>query len=306
MKAEMQTSIIQPPHTLSREAIARLRGHPDFPRAMRASARDSIALYRNSRIMNWMLSDRARTLLPYAVFYLDAASRADDPRSGLTVSRAKALCAETGICSPGRAAASLALLRFGGFIVPAPVSTDGRVRRLVPSEKLKAAQRERLTRQFGSIAIVIPEVAAAQRLLGDAEFERAFWLHLGEQFIGGVRLLDHADLGLFAERNAGMVILFSLMLAGATDSTALPVGPLAIPLAEIARRFQVSRTHVLRLLRDAEAAGFIARDAASDRLRFLPPLAEALQNMFAALFLFLGSNACRAAADVMAMRRGEG
>lgn len=304
MDARVPISVPDPPVMPSREAMARLRAHPDFVRAAIASAQGSVALHRNSRVMTWMLSDRARALMPYVVFYLDATSRADDPRSGLTASRAKALCAETGICSPGRAAACMALLQFGGFVVPAPASADRRVRRLVPSDKLKAAQRERLVRQFGAIAIVIPEVADALLLLGDADFERAFWLSMGEQFIGGVRVLDYADLGLFAERNAVMVILFSLMLAGQADERTLPAEPVAIPLAEIARRFQVSRTHVMRLLRDAEAAGFIAREGAPDRLRFLPPLTEELQNMFAALFLFIGGNARRAVADVMAMRRG--
>lgn len=304
MEAEVQTSVLDPPVRLSRDAIVRLRAHPGFSRAMIASARGSVDLHRNSRIMNWMLSDRARALLPYVVFYLDATSRADDPRSGLTVSRAKALCAETGICSPGRAAAFMALLRFGGFVVPAPASVDRRVKRLVPSERLKVVQRERLARQFDAIAMVIPEVADALSMLDDAAFERAFWLYMGEQFIGGARVLDYADLGLFAERHAGMVILFSLMLAGSLDAATLPVGPVVTPLAEIARRFQVSRTHVLRLLRDAEAAGFIARDESSDRLRFLPPLVEKLQNMFAAIFLFMGGNARRAVADVTAARRG--
>jgi hypothetical protein len=303
MEARVPTSVLDLPVRPSREAVARLRAHPDFVRAMIASARGSVALHRNSRMVSWMLSDRARALLPYVVFYLDATSRDDDPRSGLTVSRAKALCAETGICSPGRAAACMALLQFGGFIMPAPASADRRVRRLVPSEKLKAVQRERLVRQFGAIAIVMPEVADALPLVGDAGFERAFWRHVGEQFIGGVRVLDYADLGLFAERNAGMVILFSLMLAGQADDRTLPAGPLAIPLAEIARNFQVSRTHVLRLLRDAEAAGFLAREGAPDRLRFLPPLVDALQDMFAALFLFMGGNACRAMAEATRARR---
>jgi hypothetical protein len=303
MEARVPTSVLDLPVRPSREAVARLRAHPDFVRAMIASARGSVALHRNSRMVSWMLSDRARALLPYVVFYLDATSRDDDPRSGLTVSRAKALCAETGICSPGRAAACMALLQFGGFIMPAPASADRRVRRLVPSEKLKAVQRERLVRQFGAIAIVMPEVADALPLVGDTGFERAFWRHMGEQFIGGVRVLDYADLGLFAERNAGMVILFSLMLAGQADDRTLPAGPLAIPLAEIARNFQVSRTHVLRLLRDAEAAGFLAREGAPDRLRFLPPLVDALQDMFAALFLFMGGNACRAMAEATRARR---
>ena len=85
--------------------------------------------------MNWMLSDRAKALFPFVLLYLDATAHPDDPRSGLTVSRMKAHCANTGLCSPGSAAAFLALLQIRGFLEPAPMAADRRVRRLVPTAR---------------------------------------------------------------------------------------------------------------------------------------------------------------------------
>jgi hypothetical protein len=85
----------------SRAAVTALQQHPQFHAAVMASARGSIGLYRGGRLWNWVLSDRARALLGHAVLYLDATARPDDPRSGLTATRLKALCVETGSAAPG-------------------------------------------------------------------------------------------------------------------------------------------------------------------------------------------------------------
>ena len=131
-----------------------------------SSARGSIALYRGGRLWNWVLSDRARALLGHAVLYLDATARPDDPRSGLTATRLKALCVETGICSAGRAGAMLGLMRMGRYVAPASAADDRRVRRLVPTERLLEMQRVRLKYQFEALAMLLPEGRDALRMLG--------------------------------------------------------------------------------------------------------------------------------------------
>ena len=72
----------------------------------------------------------------------------------------------------------------------------------------------------------------------------------------GVRLLQFApELRVFAERNGGLMILFSLVIAADLDDTMPPTRPVRVSISELARRFSVSRVHVGRLLRDAEAEG---------------------------------------------------
>lgn len=277
-----------PPLRLSAEAIAQLQQHPDFTDAIVAAARGSLELHRAGRLMNWILSDRARALLPFLLLYLDATTQPGDPRSGVTTSRMKAFCVETELCSEGRATAMLALMRLSGFLEPVPGKDDKRVHRSRPTHKLLESVRARLTRQFNAMALVIPQMRDAAHRIGDPHFERALWRLLGEQFLSGVRIMDYApDLAFFAERSAGMVILFRLLLSGEAGDTLPPSRPLPISIAALAREFKVSRTHVLRLLRDAEAADILERRGQEESLVLRPKLTAAALDMFAAMFLFM-------------------
>jgi DNA-binding GntR family transcriptional regulator len=66
-----------------------------------------------------------------------------------------------------------------------------------------------------------------------------------------------------------------------------PSRPVPISVSRLARRFGVSRPHVLKLLNDAASEGFIERiGPAGDRAVVLPRLADAAQNFFATMFLF--------------------
>jgi hypothetical protein len=109
----------------------------------------------------------------------------------------------------------------------------------------------------------------------------------GEAFRSGFRLLHCApELFQLADRNAGMVILMSLFLAREPGDTMPPQRPVAISISELSRRFGVSRPHVLKLLRDADAEGFIRIDSAEpQRIQVLPPLVEAMSNFIATIQL---------------------
>ena len=83
-----------------------------------------------------------------------------------------------------------------------------------------------------------------------------------EHFLRGFRLIEVApDMELFLDRNAGLMILFSILLAGKNDDTIPPRRPVPFSISAIANRFGVSRVHVRTLLRDAEAEGLIRRES---------------------------------------------
>lgn len=289
---------------VSAEAISRLRSHPGFAEAVRKSARGSIELHRGERLAGWILSDRARALFGYFALYLHATRIEGDPRSGLTATRLKALAVETKLCSAGRASAMLGLMRVAGYVAAAPGEADRRVRRLVPGERLHAMMRARLTRQFEAISPLLPEARQALALIGQTGFGAAMVRAMGDYFLAGFRILAHApDLGLFAERSSGMVILFSLMLAGERDDAFPPERPVPISIAEMARRFGVSRAHVLRLIRDAEDANLLTRvGGRGEAVRLDGRVASAAMDMFAVMFLYLGTAARAALAEVEADR----
>lgn len=279
---------------LTPQALATLRAHPRFAEAMRASAQGLIALHRRNRVMSWFLSDRPLALIGHAVIFLHLEGRADDPLSGLTPSRFRSFCRTNRLCSPGRASAILAFMRLTGHIEAVPHPGDRRVTQLRPSEKLMEIARTRLARQFPVVALLRPDVAPAVDALGDPDFEAALFRAFGAWFMSGSRILDHAPrLHLFAERDAGMLILYGLMLAGEPGEV-VSLKPVPISISALAKQFQVSRTHVLRLLRDAEAAGLLTRGA--DTISLGAALADDLQNMQAGLFQLLASCATEALA----------
>ncbi len=278
--------------------MATLRAHPAFEAAAASSMHGSIDLHRGGGLSNWILSDRARAAFGHALLYLHATARPDDPRSGLTAARVKELTVETGLCSAGRAAAMLALLRVAGYVAAAPSAEDRRIRRLVPTEKLFGMQRARLHRQFELLAIVVPAARDVLPLLGRPDFERALARAIGRQFVSGFRILAATpDLVPFAERSAGMVVLFSLLLATETGGSFVVDRPVATSIAELSRRLRVSRTQILRLLRDAEESGLLARLGPSyETIVVRPKLKQDLLTMLAAMFEFLADAASAAMA----------
>lgn len=285
---------------LTSQALAALRAHACFAAAMRASVESLIALHRRNRVMGWLLSERPLALIGHAVIYLHFDRRGDGAQTGLTSSRFRTFCTSNRVCSAGRASAILAFLRLTGHIEAVPHPGDRRVTQLRPSEKLMEIARARLERQFEAISLIRPDMTPSIAALGDPDFETVLFRNLGTWFVSGSRLLDRAPgLRLFAERDAGMLILWSLMLAGEAGDGPVPVKPVPISISALAKQFQVSRTHVLRLLRDAEAAGLLTRGCAkAETITISPDLAEDMQNLQAGLFQLLATCAADALAGL--------
>jgi hypothetical protein len=212
------------------------------------------------------------------------------------------LACDLGICSPGRALAMLSLMRFGGYLTPDLDVVDRRQRRLVATDKLITLFRERWRLHFAAMAPLFPDGAAMLAALDDPAFIRGVIIAMVERFRGGFRVTSRAEaMGLFGERNAGILICSYLIASGEADDTVPPSRPLPISIAALARRFAVSRPHVLKLIRDAEEQGLIARSG--DRVIIKPPLADAAHDFFATMFLYFAGSARDALAG-MRQRNG--
>lgn len=276
----------QPPMP-SPAAIAALRSHPRYQAAMREAARGAVSLYQGDRLLNALMSDRARALFSHVALYLHFCETKNG-ESGLTVGAMKDLCTQLKLCSAGRCEAMLALMRAAGYFVAAP-NLDRRRRPLAPAEKLFVLHRERWGAHFEALRPVLPEAASYCAALQDPEFVRAFVVTLGKRFIAGLRILGHAPaLEVFAERNAGMMVLYSLALGGPADGPFPAETAVDLSINALATRFSVSRKHVLTILRDAEAEGLLTRGGpANSKVTILPRGREALEMFFATLFLYL-------------------
>ena len=90
-----------------------------------------------------LINDRGRMVIGYLSLYLHEGGAPDGRGTGFGVGQLKALCAAAGFASPGRTAAMLALMRMSGHIASASAAEDKRRHILVPTEKLRAAHRDR-------------------------------------------------------------------------------------------------------------------------------------------------------------------
>lgn len=267
---------------------------------MRAAAAGMVAHYSGNRLLNQLMNDRGRALFTHHAVYLHFSRTPGDAGSGLTVSRMKDLCVETQLCSRGRVEVMLGLFRAAGYLAPASEPVDRRRRLLVPTDKLLALHKQRFDMHFAAMESVLPEASAARAAFDDPDFMPAFARILGRHFRAGLRLLTHApELLLFAERNAGMVILFCLLLAGEADDVFPPTRPVPVSISALGTKFGVSRKHVLKLLRDAEREGFLQRTGdRNDRVVLLPRVREGAQTFFATMFLYLARSAGEALTEI--------
>jgi hypothetical protein len=283
-------------HRPSAEAVQAIEAHPRFSAAQRMIAAGSIAYYRGNRVLNLMVTDRARFLIGIFAIHLHHVSRPGDPRSGLTLSRIKAICAEHRICSPGRAEAMLALMRMLGYLASARSEEDRRLHRLVPTDALLGLHRERLGFTLEAVAHLLPEGAQALADLRSRDFLTCFVSHIARPYLAGCYFIDQIpELRLFLERNAGLLILFSIMLAGEAGDSFPPHGPVSILPATLARQFGVSRSHVRRIVQEAINTSLLERDGTiPDRYRTLPALNDAFAH-FMARHILRNAHAARAA-----------
>ena len=185
-------------------------------------------------------------------------------------------------------------MRAAGYFAAVP-SGDRRRRPLVPTERMLTLMRKRWGAHLSATSYVLPEVAGCDARLDDPAFAKSFLLALSEVYIGGTRMIEHApELEMFIDRNAGLMILYSLALSGSADGPFPPLAPVPLSINALAKALSVSRKHVLTLLRDAEARDLLARGgAANDEITLLPRLRTALEMWFAAIFLTFAQSAAR-------------
>jgi hypothetical protein len=240
-------------------------------------------LYRGSSLLNSVVNDRGRLVIANMAIYLHFLSE-QDPSVKLTAGRLKALAVEQRVCSPGRAAAVIALMRWGGYLAPAPATAGERSERLTATAKLLAMADERLRMQLKAMNLCLPEAGQVLARLSEPGFAAAFAIAQGGEFFSGFRFIELTpELAPFFERNGGLLILFSLITQGSGETHAAPETA-TISISALARRFGVSRPHVIALFRAAQDQGLLVREG--DQVRFSETLRAAADRFFAAMYLF--------------------
>jgi hypothetical protein len=279
-------------------ALAEMRVQPRFQEAARHAATASLRLFDSDPIMTRALKDVGRVVLGMIALYLDA-------RGGMTLSKIQAFLVEMRLTSPGRAAAMLIQLRLIGYVAPAAVQPNRRVRIYTPTPRMRAAFHAHFRKDLEALSLMEPEAAVVLARFDEPGVFNPFLVRFGEGLIDAAKVHDQRKPGLdlFSQRNAGLTILTDLTLAGSAGDAFPPQGPIRFSVAGLARRFGVSRPHVLKLLRDAQKVGFLRRDAEEGVGVLEPLLREQIANYYATTFI--GMAACALSAlDAAASRHG--
>ncbi len=246
------------PVSVNAETYAELVAHPRFEDACRLLVAKGMARYRQNSVFSRATKDVSRFFFGYFALYLHA-------RGDLTLTTIRDLCSEMGLASPGRAAAILLRLRMIGYVQADTTQTDRRVRRYVPTQSMRAEFLQANRDELAALALIEPEADIAAKRLDDPAFYRAFMLRMGEGLAAVV-----ADSGsggeernattLFTTRNSGTMILLDIAISGEAGDAYPPRGPVKMNVRELSRKYDVSRSHVHKLLLDAEKAGLLTRN----------------------------------------------
>jgi AraC-like DNA-binding protein len=270
---------------LSAKAVAALRTHPLLPNAVCAAAEATVTIARKPPVI---IKDLGRLVIGNLALYLHYSRDPADPGSGLSTGRMMAVCAEQKVCSKGRVLAAMALMRNAGDLVPATCQVHHRLRPLAPTENLINACMQYWEAIFRGMALVVPGRSNAIAALQCEDILAAFLQVFGGYFCAGMRMFKPgAGLTPFAQRNAALAILFSLLVASEQDGKAGSPVPVRLSIAELARRFGVSRPQVARVLDKAVEASLVERSGRPDGLQItvLPRLRSATRDFYVTAFL---------------------
>ena len=259
---------------LGDDAVAALVDHPRFEAAMLAAAAATVELYRGHWALNRLVNDRGRFILGLMV--LDLHFVAGDGM-GFTTAQLRETAVAQGVCSPGRTTAFVASLRLLGFLQPV-AAEDRRLRRLAPTDRFIALHCERWRRHFEALALLRAEGEVALASIDRPGFVGVLAHALVATYRSGLRMAQFVpSVRQIAERDAGLTMLFSLLIAEAAGQT--------VSIAGLAQRFAVSRAHVLTVLREAQQVGLAAPVGPRGGYRGGPALTPTFRRFFALLFL---------------------
>lgn len=237
---------------------------PGLDDAIRSSVQGAVAYYDAAPTMHRDVKDVGRFMLGVLALYLDASG-------GLTHRRLRELSGKSGIVSAGTATAVLLRLQMIGYVSRTEAG-NGHSRPYKPTPAMETAFRGRMRIEFEALSHITDETAEMLARFDEPEVFAMLMAMMGDQSMqaAGSPNPDIEALNKLAVRSAGLLILFDLMHQADTGGAFPPVGAVQISVAAIARHYDVSRSHMLSVLRDIERAGWIEKRP-GDGVWFLTP-----------------------------------
>jgi hypothetical protein len=233
------------------QAAGRVAAHPGFAAASRALAEGMLELSADDRALDAIFKDAGRYFATMWGFVLHDGE-------GLTLPRLKAVCARSGLLSPGRARSLLQFLEYFGYLERGP-GPRGAITYAPTPAFLAAWDRQFVTALNAArhiepdLALVLdPANAAARATYGRIHASGLLGAMQAEPVVS-------AFLRVFLHPYAGSQMLWRLIAEG-QDQGFPPhrAGPVSV--ASLARGCGVARSQIARIFREARDEGLAALD----------------------------------------------
>lgn len=261
-------------------AVERMLANPAMDAALRRNVRDALAFFGSNTSFNLNFLDHGTYFLGALALYLHISG-------GLTHRRLAALCGTSRLLSAGRASAILLSLWSKGFLVRGERRGEDRTVRYTPTARMIAAYRERLKIDLESSGVVEPAIAPLMARWDEPGVFEHYLRLAGEDLVHAasnptpeVDIIN--KIGAF---RAGVLMLYVLMEAADDGGAFPPLGKASTSISALAARFRVSRSHVRRVLRLWEEAGFLLRGDAEGTVHLTPLLHATVKRYFAINFI---------------------
>ena len=228
--------------------------HPRLPEARRAYLDSFFDVYAGDPFLVRLLLQAGRFFVFHSAAVLEAAQDPLRRETWFTVAALKQQLAMFGYASERQVDHLVARLREVGFLEQRRASTDGRVRLLATTDKLRSHHTEWLAAHYMPLATLYPEHDYSPVLSRNRAFHALHCRACLPFTPASARLMmTLPDTLLFFTHAAGPLIQNAVLKAAmdAGDPNA------AVPYMQAADCFGVSRTHVRNLMTAAQSAGLV-------------------------------------------------
>lgn len=252
-----------------------LRNHHRLPAAIRALGVGTLRDYASAPpAVRHVVKDKASFLLVQEILRVCYTQ----PHAA-TAAAFKRGIVRFGFSSKGRATTLIDFMRSRGLLVRPP---GGEERILAPSADLVAYRRAIARTGTEALRELGSDVAARIDVSDDALVRECVIVaaEVAQRSPEVVYPADPSTLALFFHRDAGMVVLYSILEAMDGDE---PTGEGHLSVSGIARRGGVSRAHILKMLADAHVQGVVVWDQERHRIRLTPLLRDQIDDFFAGI-----------------------
>ncbi len=213
-----------------------------------------LAIYGDDPFMARLLIETGRYLVFLVAVVLSAGHDPARRETWFTVGRLKQAMAVFGMASERQIDHLVGRLTAVGFMTAEPAEGDRRVRILKPTDPMLAHDRAWLAAHYAPMTVIgrFDDYAPVMRADPAYQVEQRR-TSIAFLPLSGKLLATMPDLMLFFNHAAGHVVSASLIRA-AMDAHDLHA---AVPYGDLGERFGVSRTHVRKIVMEAEDAGLV-------------------------------------------------